>query len=111
MMRPSPPDRFSIYWTVLDPVEGAEMKKTRPCVVVSPEEMNQNLETVIVVPMTLSIRNWPSRLSVRLGKQRASIACDQMRSVSRERLGKRIGALPPRDQRQLLGILQQMFTL
>ncbi len=86
--------RYEIRWATLDPARGAEMAKTRPVVIVSLDELNERLQTVTVCPLTSQLHPaWRSRLSVRCGRQAAEIAVDQIRTISKSRLGKKIGAL------------------
>jgi mRNA interferase MazF len=87
-----PIERYGVYWVNLDPVVGDEIAKTRPAVVVSDDAMNEHLGTVVVCPITSRLHSrWPSRIQATVGGKRAEIAVDQIRTVSRERLGKRMG--------------------
>ncbi len=89
-------DRYGVYWVDLDPVVGKEVAKTRPAVVVSDDEMNEHLGTVVVCPITSRIHpRWPSRLQTVIRGKPAEIAVDQIRTVAKARLGRRIGRLPP----------------
>ncbi len=109
----SPPktlSRFDIYWVNLDPTVGREIKKTRPCVIVSPDELNGSLGTVIVAPLTHTINNWPFRLTITHGSDKASIACDHIRSISKKRLVRPDGILDKTNQKKLLNILQATFA-
>ncbi|TAN55008.1 MAG: type II toxin-antitoxin system PemK/MazF family toxin, partial [Rhodospirillales bacterium] len=83
--------RFGIYWVSLDPTQGSEIKKTRPCIVISPEEMNRHLATVIVAPMTSTIKGYPTRVPIATGKKAGEVVLDQVRTVDKSRLNKRIG--------------------
>ncbi len=102
--------RFDVVWVNLDPTIGKEIKKKRPCVVVSPDELNHHLGTVIVVPVTSTIKNWPFRLNSKVGNKQSSMACDQLRTVSKERLGAKITILKKPEQTATLDILQKMFS-
>ncbi len=104
------PSQFEIYWVNLDPTIGREIKKTRPCVIISPDELNQSLGTVIVAPYTHTVNNWPFRLTTTLEGQTASIACDHIRSISKKRLSAKIGGLTKPDQAKLSHILQELFA-
>ena len=87
-------ERYGVYWVNLDPVVGEEIAKTRPAVVVSDNAMNEHLGTVVVCPITSRLHpRWPSRIQATVGGRRAEIAVDQIRTVARERLGKRMGKL------------------
>lgn len=83
--------RFAVYQVNLDPTIGSEIAKSRPCVVVSPKEMNDHLNTVIVAPLTSTIKNWPSRIKARFAGKKGEIALDQMRAVDKRRLIKPLG--------------------
>jgi mRNA interferase MazF len=101
------PRRGEIYWVALDPTVGREIRKTRPALVVSPEEMNQALGTVVLAPITSTIRHFPTRYTIRLKRKIASVALDQIRTVSVERLLKKMTTIDPRPA---LAILQEMFA-
>jgi len=103
--------RFGVYWVNLDPTVGKEIKKTRPCVVISPDEINKHLDTVIVAPITTTIRSWPFRLTIKSTGKLSSIACDQIRTVSKQRLGKYVGNLSTIEQKQLASILNDLFVI
>ncbi len=102
--------QFDIYWTDLNPTKGSEMKKTRPCIVVSPDIMNSTVNTVIVVPLTSTIIDWPFRLTIKSTGKLSSAACDQMRSVAKQRLTSKIGSLSQPEKNNLIGILQEIFA-
>lgn len=102
--------RFDIVWVNLDPTIGKEIKKTRPCLVISPDELNDNLDTVIVAPITSTIKKWPFRLSVKVGNNISSIAFDQMRSVSKMRIGRPVEKLSGGNKKKVLQILEAMFS-
>jgi len=104
------PEQCSIYWFNPFPVTGSEIGKVRPCIVVSPDEMNENLRTVIIVPLTSTIQAWPFRLTVSVLGQKSSIACDQIRTVDKSRLKSYIGKLKSADRDKLFNMLQLMFS-
>jgi mRNA interferase MazF len=101
------PRQGEVYWVNLDPVRGREMSKRRPGLVVSPDEMNAHLGTVIVAPVTSTLRPWATRYTVTLSGKSRSVALDQIRSIDAARLGKRITALDPTPALQ---ILRAMFA-
>ena len=97
-------------WTALDPSTGAEMAKTRPAVIVSLDALNQRLATVTVCPLTTELHpTWRSRLQVRCAGRRAEIAVDQIRTVSKHRLGDKIGTLNKNDAAVLRRIITEMY--
>lgn len=102
--------RGEVHLVGLDPTLGSEIKKTRPCLVVSPDELNQHLRTVIVAPMTTGGQAYPWRVACRFQNRSGFVALDQLRTVDRERLVKRLGRLSAATTTQVLDTLQEMFT-
>ena len=102
--------RFNVYLVPLDPTVGSEMQKTRPCLVVSPDEANQHLATVIVAPMTSQGRPHPTRVSCRFEGKNGLIVLDQMRTVDKTRLIKRLGRVTISEQKSVLTALAEMFA-
>lgn len=102
--------RGEVHLVDLDPTRGSEIRKTRPCLVVSPDEMNHALRTVIVAPMTTGGRPYPSRVSCTFQRVDGHVALDQLRTVDAERLVKRLGALDPTTLGAVLAVLQEMFS-
>lgn len=94
----------------LDPTLGSEIKKTRPCVVVSPDELNAHLRTAIVAPMTTGGRAYPWRIRCQFQNRSGYVALDQLRTVDQERLVKRLGAISPETLGTVLDSLQEMFA-
>src|SRR5215208_3549592 len=92
--RPQVPRRGAVYWVDLDPTRGSEIQKTRPCVVVSPDELNAHLRTVIVAPVTSGGRAYPWRIECTIVERAGRVALDQLRTVDRERLVGYVGVLP-----------------
>ena len=105
--RRSFPRRGEVYWVALDPTVGREIRKTRPALVVSPDEMNQALGTVVLAPITSTIRDFPTRYTIRLQRKTASVALDQIRTVSVERLLKKMTTVDPQPA---VTILREMFA-
>jgi mRNA interferase MazF len=102
--------RYEIRWATLDPTQGAEMAKTRPVVIVSLDMLNEKLATVTVCPLTTQLHpHWRSRLQMKCGRQDADIAVDQIRTVSKSRLGDRIGSLSPAEAAALRLIITEMY--
>ena len=105
-----PPSRGDIYLVSLNPTEGREIRKTRPWVIVSPDELNTNLSTFVVAPMTTGGHPYPFRIACRFEKKDGFIVLDQIRTVDRRRLMKRLGRLTPTTLAKALGVLQEMFS-
>lgn len=103
-------ERYGIYWINLDPTVGKEMKKTRPCIVLSPNEANRHMSTVVIAPITSTLRNYPMRLSLTLKGKKGQIACDQLRCVDVQRLSKKIHQLPSPQQNKLRDLLQEYLV-
>ena len=102
--------RFDIYLVSLDPAQGREIRKTRPCVVISPDEMNHNIGTVIVVPMTTKGRDYPSRIPLTFRRKKGQLVLDQVRTVDKTRLVRRLGKLDANTAAKTLAVLQEMFS-
>jgi mRNA interferase MazF len=98
-----------VFLIELDPTRGNEIQKTRPCLVVSPDELNHHLHTVIVAPMTTAGQPYPFRVACRFGGKRGRVVLDQLRTVDRERLRKRLGAIAPATLADVLRVLGEMF--
>ena len=104
------PRRGEVYLVSLEPTTGHEIKKTRPCVIVSPDELNEHLGTFIAAPMTTGGHSYPFRIACRFQGKRGFIVLDQLRAVDRRRLVKRLGRLTPATLKKTLGILREMFA-
>lgn len=104
------PLRGEVYLIELDPTRGSEIRKTRPCLVISPDELNQYLRTVIVAPMTTGGQAYPWRVRCRFRDRAGFIAMDQLRTVDSERLVRRLGRISPGTITTTLSVLQEMFT-
>ena len=103
-------ERYAVYWVDLDPTRGSELNKRRPAVVVSDEEMNTSLNTVVVCPLTTRLHpRWPSRVRTELAGKAAEIACDQIRTVSRGRLGERMGPIDDEAAAAVRHVITEMY--
>ena len=102
--------RFDVYLVILDPTVGAEIQKTRPCLVVSPDEMNNHIRTVIVAPMTTRGRDYPTRVPCQFQGRDGQIVLDQFRTVDQSRLARRLGRVDEETQAAVLSVLSQMFS-
>ena len=102
--------RFDVYLVNLDPTVGHEIKKNRPCLVISPDELNRNISTVIVAPMTTKGRNYPTRVSCTFNDKKGQILLEQMRAVDKTRLIKRLGKVGSFVQAKVFSVLSELFS-
>ena len=103
--------RLDEVWLVsLDPTQGAEIQKTRPCLVVSPDESNRHLRTVIIAPMTTVERPYPTRVVLTFQGKRGQVALDQLRAIDRQRLVRKLGKVSPKTATAVSAVLVEMFT-
>jgi mRNA interferase MazF len=102
--------RFDVYLVNLDPTIGSEIQKTRPCAVVSPDEMNRHIGTVIVAPMTTGGKAYPTRVACEFEGKAGLIVLDQLRTIDRTRLIKRLGRLADEEQGSVLQVIAEMFA-
>lgn len=102
--------RFDVFLVNLDPTVGSEIQKTRPCIVISPNEMNQYIATVIIAPMTTKGRQYPTRVACQFQGKDGQIVLDQIRTVDKKRLVKKLGQISQDEQQMLLSILAEMFA-
>ena len=103
--------RFEIHLVSLDPTQGSEIRKTRPCVIVSPDEMNRHVRTVIIAPMTTVRRRYPTRVPIRFRGKDGQIALDQIRTVDKSRLVRKVGVANKETAAAIAQVLVQMFAL
>ena len=101
--------RFDIVLINLDPTVGKEINKVRPAIIISPDEINQRWQTILIVPMTTVIRNLGFRLNIRFENKDGQACVDQMRGVDKSRIVKKLGKLPTKFRDELLEICQEMF--
>ena len=106
-----PVNRFDVYLVVLDPTVGSEIQKTRPCLVVSPDEMNHHISTVIVAPMTTKGRPYPTRIPCLFAGKDGQVVLDQLRTVDKTRMVRRLGRIADDVQEAVLTTLAEMFAL
>jgi mRNA interferase MazF len=102
--------RGDVFLVSLDPARGREIQKTRPCVIVSPDELNSYLRTFIVAPLTTGGHPYPFRITCRFEGRAGYIVIDQIRTIDRGRLIRRLGKLSPSTLGRVLAVLQEMFT-
>ena len=102
--------RFDVYLINLDPTVGSEIQKTRPCLVISPDEMNHHIRTVIVAPLTSAEKDYPTRVSCTFRKKQGQVVLDQIRTLDKSRLIKKLGTIDPKAQLEVISTLQRMFA-
>jgi mRNA interferase MazF len=103
--------RFEIYIVSLDPTRGSEIRKTRPCVVVSPDEINHNIKTVIIAPMTTSGKSYPTRVPIEFQGKKGMIVLDQIRTIDKSRLVKKAVKVKKNTAKKIAAVLQEMFEI
>ena len=102
--------RFDVFLINLDPTVGSEIRKTRPCLIISPDEMNRYIRTVIVAPMTTAGKDYPTRVRCLFQGKKGQIVLDQIRTIDKSRLIKKIGTIEPQVQAEVISTLQSMFA-
>jgi mRNA interferase MazF len=101
---------YSLVLVNLDPTIGSEIKKTRPCVVLSPDEMNEHLRTVVIAPVTNTVKNYPTRVRIKHPKVAGSIAIDQIRTIDRQRVIRVLGKLSPALVTECKAVIREAFV-
>ncbi len=103
-------NQFDVFLVSLNPTLGSEIKKTRPCLIISPNEMNHTLSTVLIAPMTTTLRHYPSRVTSTFQGKKGDIALDQLRVIDKNRLVKKLGTIHSSTADKVLRVLQEMFS-
>lgn len=103
-------NRFDVYLTNLDPTVGSEIQKTRPCLIISPDEMNRHIKTVIVAPMTSAGKEYPTRIACRFKGKDGLIVLDQIRTIDKTRLIKNLGNIDAETRLKVISVLQELFA-
>ena len=103
-------NRFDVYLINLDPTVGYEIQKTRPCLIISPDEMNRHIRTVMVAPMTTAGKDYPTRVKCQFKKIKGQIVLDQLRTIDKTRLIKKLGKIDPETQVEVISVLQRLFA-
>jgi mRNA interferase MazF len=103
-------NQYEIVLVNLDPTIGSEIKKTRPCVIISPDEMNHNLQTVVVAPMTTTSRKYPTRVEVRHNDRLGWIAIDQIRTIDKVRIMKAMGRLAKKEIEEIKMVIKETYV-
>ena len=102
--------RFEVYLVSLDPTVGREICKTRPCLVISPDEMNRYVATAIVAPMTTKGREYPTRVTCFFNGKEGQVVLDQIRTVDKSRLAHKLGEIDPKTKAEVLSVIAEMFA-
>lgn len=102
--------RFDIFLVNLDPTQGHEIKKTRPCLIISPDEMNRHIGTVIIAPLTTKGRSYPTRIPITFQREKGYIVLDQIRTIDKGRLVKKLGRISKDASQKVLELLAEMFA-
>ena len=110
MVERKPVQRFEVHLISLDPTKGSEIQKTRPCLIISPNEMNKHIRTVIIAPMTSTIKNYPTRVTTTFQGKKGQIVLDQIRTVDKSRLIKNLGSISKTAEEKTLSVLQEIFA-
>jgi mRNA interferase MazF len=103
-------NRFDVYLINLDPTVGSEIQKTRPCLIISPDEMNRYIRTVIVAPLSTAGKDYPTRVACKFKKKKGRIVLDQIRTIDKTRLIKKLGTIDPETQLEVISVLQRLFA-
>lgn len=103
-------NRFDVYLINLDPTVGSEIKKTRPCLIISPNEMNHHIRTVIVAPMTTASKSYPTRIPCKFKDKEGQVVLDQIRTIDKARLVKKLGTIDSNTQLEVISVLQRLFA-
>lgn len=102
--------QYAIVLVNLDPTVGSEIKKTGPCVIISPNEMNKYLNTIVIAPMTTNLKQYPTRVMVKHNNKKAMVAIDQIRTIDKERIVKKFNRLTPSEIQQCKNIIRETFV-
>jgi mRNA interferase MazF len=103
-------EQYSIILVNLDPTIGSEIKKTRPCVIISPNEMNKYLRTIVVAPMTTNLKKYPTRIAIKTNNKKGMIAIDQIRTIDKQRIVKVFDSLTKSEIRKCKEVLKETFV-
>jgi len=103
-------NRFDVFLINLDPAVGSEIQKTRPCLIISPDEMNRYIKTVIVAPMTSAEKDYPTRITCKFKEKEGQIVLDQIRTIDKARLIKKLGSIDSNTQLAVISVLQKLFA-
>jgi mRNA interferase MazF len=102
--------QYDVYLINLDPTIGHEIQKTRPCVILSPDEMNESIGTLIIAPMTTKSHNYPSRIELKFKGKKGWIVLDQIRTIDKRRIVKKVGRIEEREIKKVKNIIREMLV-
>ena len=102
--------QYEVVLVNLDPTLGSEIRKTRPCVVISPDELNRNLRTLVIAPMTTNLRNYPTRVKIKFEGKEGRIAIDQIRTIDSRRIMKKIGKIKTDEIKNVKEVIRQTYV-
>ena len=103
-------NQYQIFLVNLDPTIGSEIKKTRPCIVISPDEMNLHLRTIVIAPMTTSSKNYPTRVKIIHNKKKGQVVIDQIRTIDKRRVVKKLGELSVKEIKEVKAVIRETFV-
>ncbi|MCF8459462.1 MAG: type II toxin-antitoxin system PemK/MazF family toxin [Flavobacteriales bacterium] len=103
-------EQYAVVLINLDPTIGSEIKKTRPCLIISPIEMNQHLRTIVIAPLTTTMRKYPSRVKVHFSDKEGMIALDQIRTIDKQRIIKTLGGIKPSEIKNVKEVLMETYV-
>jgi mRNA interferase MazF len=104
-------EQYMVVLVNLDPTVGSEIKKTRPCLIISPDEMNEHLRTVVIAPLTSTLRKYPSRVKVHFASKEGMIALDQIRTIDKQRIIKTLGTIKSNEVKKVKEVLMETYVL
>jgi mRNA interferase MazF len=110
MVERNPVRRFEVHLISLDPTKGSEIRKTRPCVIISPDEMNKHIRNIIIAPMTSTIKNYPTRVTTTFQGKKGQVVLGQIRTVDKSRLVKKLGSISSSAEEKVFSVLHEMFA-
>lgn len=103
-------NQYQLVIVNLDPTVGSKIKKTRPCVIISPNEMNANLNTIVIAPITSTLRDYPTRVKVQFSSRESRIVVDQIRTIDKQRVVKNLGQLSPSEKETLKNVIYETYV-
>ncbi len=103
-------NQYQIFLVNLDPTIGSEIRKTRPCVVISPNEMNMHLRTIVIAPLTTSSKNYPTRINVKHNKKQGQVVIDQIRTIDKNRIVRKLGELSNKEKKEIKAVIRETFV-